>query len=318
MLGSAALWAQGLCPLSTWRQPGMPADEPMGDVLPVCTPADLPRGRIAPRRTSASWAAPLIGRTARTQHPEEEAPGSDAGIEWPRGRYTEHFEQHQDRGEGGIDRCFPHLDLTARYEWSGAPVTPLWIDDESVDSAVMLAAVVGFLHCFGTTPLADWIPFSFYECKGREGAIIPRAAFWLKTLECKRKGCRACSEQRGGFRFRWAAKEWLPAYVRMMSEEYGCRINSWHMRRLMEAPQGVNHPCAEHCLYCHRQCDYLGHHRTHKCVLCSWGRRLDKQELCWRGLLAGEGLQGLPCTNEQCAFLRRLAIQALRSTSRVD
>ena len=188
---------------------------------------------------------------------------------------------------------------------------PVWVDEEGIISVMMLAAYFGFLNEFSRGPLNHRLPPEIVVHKSDYGPSCPIDCRILKEAECSTPGCERCTMRRGGFAFKWAAQEWLKGYVKLMTEEHGRAPGAWHDRMLERTEGRSQRPCEHNCMYCHSvaPCCYLGdEHTSHKCIACCKERRMARDKDRWQLVLAGGGLPGLKCTNEQKAFMRRLAL----------
>lgn len=108
---------------------------------------------------------------------------------------------------------------------------PRWIDDWKVDSGAMLLA-------YWNTP--DIEKEEYYG----ELTLFIHASPWrdllprmrgVHVMHCKQSACRMCSEQRGGFMFRWCHIKWSERYRTAPKKHPNCwlptaQIGAWHQR----------------------------------------------------------------------------------------
>ena len=58
----------------------------------------------------------------------------------------------------------------------------------------------------------------------------------FRHIRCTKQGCIRCAEGRGGFQFRWVAKEWLAAYIYNVEATYGPTGGpAWHREAAAKA-----------------------------------------------------------------------------------
>ena len=103
---------------------------------------------------------------------------------------------------------------------SGMAHWPRWIDDDTVDSAVMLGAYVRYIA--ERDRVGDPVP----ACFGHLWTVEHRKvlSIWdvvatpveppvaLLHRQCNGVGCLRCQEGRGGFQFRWYCAAWAKYY----------------------------------------------------------------------------------------------------------
>ncbi len=96
------------------------------------------------------------------------------------------------------------------------PPTPIWIDDPLVDSQAMYSA---FLHyqCTQRARVDDRNTL-ILDIVWHQGPLPAVWPLFTTQKSCQVRDCVRCRTLRGGYVFRWYAKEWADAYLSQASE----------------------------------------------------------------------------------------------------
>ena len=92
---------------------------------------------------------------------------------------------------------------------------PRWIDNDTLDSAAMLSAYLGWAAGATKDEIKDTVPYLWLieHRPASEAPVI--GGFQMPMRLCATPACARCASGKGGYQFRWADSRWIASYEEM-------------------------------------------------------------------------------------------------------